>query len=194
MKNTIPGYMTPAECAVLRQLAQSYNRLDAVGVEVGSLHGRSSYELATQMPLGRLICIDGWDGYNSGKHGRSDEWCVANNWPVDGTLCTLEFFEDNVKDCPNITAIKGYSPWVVSTWVEPIDFVFIDALHANPSDWDNIKFWLPKLKPGGTLAGHDFYPGREQWPDVHDNVRKLEHQLDKAVINPANTSIWYFTV
>lgn len=186
--------MTAAECAVLRQLAQSYNQPNAIGVEIGSLHGRSSYELATQMPLGRLFCIDGWDGYNSGKHNRSDEWCIANQWPTNGTLCTMQFFKDNVKDCPNIIAIKGYSPRVVSNWTDQIDFVFIDALHANPSDWDNITFWLPKLKQAGTLAGHDFYPNRQQWPDVHDNVRRLEQQLGKEVTNPANTSIWYFTV
>ena len=194
MTNTIPGYMTPHECAVLRQIAKNYNQPGAIGVEIGSLHGRSSYELATQLSMGRLFCIDGWDGYDSSNGAIKNKNAIENNWPTPGTLCTLEFFKENVKDCTNIIPIKGYSPRVVAKWSDTIDFVFIDALHANPSDWDNITFWLPKLKPGGTLAGHDFYPNRQQWPDVHDNVRKLEQQLGKAVTNPANTSIWYFTV
>jgi predicted O-methyltransferase YrrM len=43
-----------------------------------------------------------------------------------------------------------------------VDFVFIDGAH----DYDNVKAdiaaWLPKLKPDGILAGHDYcanYPG-----------------------------------
>lgn len=36
------------------------------------------------------------------------------------------------------------------------DFVFIDAGHDEASVCADIKAWLPKVKPGGALAGHDY--------------------------------------
>lgn len=36
-----------------------------------------------------------------------------------------------------------------------IDFVFIDGDHEYASVVADIRAWLPKVKPGGTIAGHD---------------------------------------
>lgn len=36
-----------------------------------------------------------------------------------------------------------------------IDFVFIDGEHTYDAVSADIQAWLPKLEPGGTLAGHD---------------------------------------
>ena len=65
MDNKIPGYMTKEECDVLGTLFSRYNFENSIGVEIGSLHGRSSYEISRAIPLGKLYCIDGWDGYDS---------------------------------------------------------------------------------------------------------------------------------
>jgi len=192
MDNKIPGYMTKEECAVLRTLFAQYNSAESIGVEIGSLHGRSSYEISHAIPLGKLYCIDGWDGYDSSSGEYTEEFYNFTNFPKKGTMTTLEFFKENVKDCKNIIPVKGYSPRDIKNWQLKVDFIFLDALHSNPSDWDNIKFWMPKIKAGGCLAGHDFYSDRSQWPDVHDNVRQLETQLQKKVSNPIGTSIWYF--
>jgi len=190
--NTIPGYLTAEECTALREIFEKYNYQGAVGVEIGSLHGRSSVEIAQAIPLGTLYCIDGWDGYDSSSDKFTPEQQRAHCYPTAGTMCTLEFFKQNVGNFKNILTIKGRSPSCVKNWKQPVDFVFLDALHENPSDWDNIEFWLPKIKSGGRFCGHDFYPERTQWPDVHDNVRRLEAQLGKQVTNPKNTSVWYF--
>ena len=36
-----------------------------------------------------------------------------------------------------------------------LDFVFIDACHTYQAVKKDISSWLPKVKPGGILAGHD---------------------------------------
>jgi hypothetical protein len=38
-----------------------------------------------------------------------------------------------------------------------LDFVFLDASNRYPDHLNYIKAWLPKVKPGGVIGGHDFY-------------------------------------
>jgi hypothetical protein len=38
-----------------------------------------------------------------------------------------------------------------------VDFVFVDADHAYESVIRDIRAWLPKLRPGGIIAGHDYF-------------------------------------
>ncbi len=189
----IPGYMTSLELETLKNMFSRYNSKNSIGVEIGSLHGRSSLEIANAIPDGQLYCIDAWSGFDSNNGQFTDEECLLNEFPPKGTLCTLPFFMENVKSCKNITPIKGNSPHVTKHWTTPVDFVFLDALHANPSDWDNISFWLPKIKPGGMLAGHDFYQDQKTFPDVYDNVRRLEKTIGQVSLSP-NTTLWYFVV
>jgi hypothetical protein len=39
---------------------------------------------------------------------------------------------------------------------ESIDIVFIDANHSYESVKNDIDLWLPKVKTGGVLSGHDY--------------------------------------
>jgi hypothetical protein len=48
-----------------------------------------------------------------------------------------------------------------------VSFVFIDANHSEESVSRDIAAWLPKVKPGGVLAGHDW-----PWKSVQAGVRQ----------------------
>ena len=45
-----------------------------------------------------------------------------------------------------------------ASWFEDktVDFVFIDANHDYEHVCGDIRSWLPKIRPGGILAGHDY--------------------------------------
>lgn len=51
-----------------------------------------------------------------------------------------------------------------------LDMIFIDAAHAYEYVSEDIKNWLPKVKVGGIISGHDF---SADWPGVvravHEN-------------------------
>ena len=38
-----------------------------------------------------------------------------------------------------------------------LDLVFIDGLHTYKGVWDDIREWMPKVRAGGILVGHDYY-------------------------------------
>ena len=65
-----------------------------------------------------------------------------------------------------------------------LDFVFIDADHSYASVVTDIALWLPKVKVGGWIGGHDYNP---KWPGV---VRAVDELFGGRVrrVNPG--SIW----
>jgi predicted O-methyltransferase YrrM len=191
--NNIPGYFSGLHQIEAIKLLLKYNHPDCVGVEVGCLHGRSSYAISIAINKGTLYCIDLWNGADYHNPRYSDEMIAQSKLPLKGSYNTKETFLKNTEDRKNIVAIQGSSPEVVKDWTKPIDFIFLDASHINPNDRDNIDFWLPKIKPGGTFLGHDWYEDC-RIPDVNVNVEYMEELLKQKVTIIPKTSIWYFTL
>jgi beta-1,4-mannosyl-glycoprotein beta-1,4-N-acetylglucosaminyltransferase len=125
-------------------------------VEVGSFKGRSSsymaVEIARSLKCIDFDCVDTWQG--SEEHQVGAQFADAD--VIENRL--LEKFIQNMEPA------KGYYRPIQATSLEAsqlydndsIDFVFIDAAH----DYDNVKAdilaWLPKVKPGGIVSGHDW--------------------------------------
>lgn len=82
-----------------------------------------------------------------------------------------------------ITDLKGLS-WEMADHFEDnsVDFVFIDAGHEYESVVKDIKAWLPKIKSGGIISGHDFYNA----PGVGKAVKELIPQFEISSDN-----IWF---
>jgi predicted O-methyltransferase YrrM len=57
---------------------------------------------------------------------------------------------------------------------ESLDAVFIDADHSYEAVKLDIQNWMPKVRRGGILAGHDYVPS---WPGV---VRAVDELLPDA--------------
>jgi predicted O-methyltransferase YrrM len=62
---------------------------------------------------------------------------------------------------------------------ESLDFVFIDACHEYENVITDINAWLPKIRPGGLLCGHD--------KDM-DGVKKATQELSTRLGKPLFTS------
>lgn len=68
-----------------------------------------------------------------------------------------------------------------------VDFVFIDACHEYEYVYADIKSWLPKVKKGGILSGHDYHP------DGSPGVVKAVDEIFGKVNHPTRT-VWEFRV
>lgn len=79
-----------------------------------------------------------------------------------------------------------------------IDFVFIDADHSYKSVKKDILAWLPKVKKGGIIAGHDYehetydeqYINEDGHGDRHHGVIKAVNEIFGAPDHVMTIPIW----
>lgn len=171
----IPGHMTEEELTQIEYLASLVPENGTI-VEMGSLFGRSAVAWAKSChPSVNVYCVD-----------------LFRNVMVNPSVDFYNKFVNNTKDIPNIIPIRAFSPYVFEKQLpDKLDLVFLDAIHTNPSDIDNIRYFLPKIKSGGILCGHDYDSG---WPDVVQNVQMLEKELGVSAQLIADTTIWRFDI
>lgn len=172
----VPGHMSEKELRRIEYLASQVPENGNI-VEIGSLFGRSAVAWAKSChPSVTVYCVD-----------------FFHNIMENPSYSFFEDFLRHTKDIPNIVPVKAFSPYLFETPLPDIkfDIVFLDALHRNPVDIDNIRYFLPKIKTGGILCGHDYEPN---WPDVVENCRVLEREFGVPVTNNPGSSIWEFII
>jgi len=168
----VKGHMYKEELQLIEKLASTKGPNSTI-VEVGTFCGRSAIAWALSSdPSTNVLCFDPF-------------W---EHLDFEGEPCnTWEEFQENTKDIKNIRACRGLVDKDI-WYTEPnkIDIFFIDATHENPVDWDIIYYFLPFIKSGGIVAGHDYTPygsGKTAnsiaWPDVNFNVHRLEEMFDQ---------------
>lgn len=122
---------------------------DAHFVEVGSYYGRSVAFLATQVKLtDKRIRVDAVDIFAYKPRQNASTFRTVMN------LCGL----DDVVRLVELDAVRAAATYADGS----LDFVYLDGDHTYRGTRDAIRAFLPKMKPGGELAGHDYsadYPG-----------------------------------
>ena len=78
------------------------------------------------------------------------------------------------------TLLRGHSP-DLAAGQGPFDFVWIDGDHATDACTADIAAWLPTLKPGGWILGHDI-----NWPTVRAAV---DAAVPGYLVGP--DSVWF---
>jgi hypothetical protein len=116
------------------------------GVEVGTFMGRYAEVLCESNPYLHLTCVDPWVAY-SGYKDYSTQRALTKGYDVAKEKlskynCTLvrEFSLEAAKQFPD-----GF-----------FDFVYIDANHELPWVIQDLYAWIPKVKKGGVISGHDY--------------------------------------
>lgn len=114
-----------------------------VGVHLGKSAAFMAVEIANSNKKIVFDCIDPWDGRNENGHGyhNSLDQFLQNMSPADG------FYN----------AIQDVSPDAANRYQDnSLDFVWIDAIHLYENVRADILAWLPKVKLGGYIGGHDY--------------------------------------
>lgn len=129
------------------------------GAEVGVFKGNTYFHLLEKCPDLKLYGVDLWEAqpekdvqFDLG--GRSYKFDELPKW--------YERIQKQAKPYGDrAILIKSPSAEAASQVADgSLDFVFIDADHLEEGVRADILAWRPKVRPGGTLAGHDIHmPG-----------------------------------
>lgn len=96
----------------------------------------------------------------------------------------LERVKGFLTDFNNITVHSGNACVDFKWWDTPIDLLFNDGPHEEPSLTNAMEHWLPFLKPGGILLIHD---NHVYFPEVQDYVKKLIESEDFYQLDQVDT-------
>lgn len=150
-----------------------------VAVEIGSWQGLSTSAIAELVcPLeGHLYCVDHW----LGSLAEPNELKAAREKDM------FQIFKSNMT---SLGYWERVHPLVMSSMDavrifrdETADMVFIDANHSYEEVLNDITGWLPKVKRGGIICGHDYDKG-------HSGVMRAVVELLKD-FQVMPSCIWY---
>lgn len=185
------GWMNKCDLETIEMLAGRVPEHGTI-VEIGSMFGKSSvcWAMSCSSTV-QIHCIDTFNNNHVPEHSWSDELADQLHFPKAGVIYDMyQLFQENTKRFPNVHQIQAWAPNV--TWDAEIDLFFLDANHKNPNDWNILCKFVPLIKPGGILCGHDY---STSFSDVIDNVRRLEKLLDKEVtLYKQPSSMWSFVI
>lgn len=151
----IEGFLTEAEAVALFRGANR-SGTGATVVEIGSWKGKSTYCLARGLrTAGRIHAIDPFDA--SGEPGSAETYARERR-----ALPLREQFEANIASVRDrIDVHQGYSREFVAAFAS-IDFLLIDGDHSVAGTRFDFESFGPKIRTGGWLAFHDYYPDRPE--------------------------------
>ena len=153
-----------------------------VGAEIGVCHGDNcAHMLGMPNFIKTLLAVDPWVPYPGASWGK-------------------ELQEDHYQ---NVMKMAGGDPRLIvmrRPSVEAaalvadgaLDFVYIDGAHDYENVKADIQAWMPKLRAGGVMSGHDYGdPGPAK--DVKIAVDEVFPKLDGVGI-PGDAGTWWVKI
>ena len=137
-------------------------------VELGCYKGKSTsfigVEIHKQKRDIEFIAVDSFQG---ATNSTDENEFIA----YQGISDFEETYRYNVYPLGNkITTIKALSHEAADMFDdESVDVCFIDAGHSYEAVMNDIEAWLPKIKPNGIMAGHDY----TAWEGVNQAVTEV---------------------
>ncbi len=139
-------------------------------VEIGSYAGESTEIFVKSNKITLLYAIDPWiDNYDPKLNLKTSMVDVK------------KIFDEKMKSYSKVKVLKMTSVEAAKHFSDnSVDVVYIDGDHKYESVKKAIQTWLPKIKNGGLITGHDI---------TSDNVRKaIDELLGDIDIHFADTS------
>jgi hypothetical protein len=90
-------------------------------------------------------------------------------WPGHPDVVSLILDLAHERDLVNLVRSSGQARASCYS-TESLDFVYVDALHTYDDTADILRAYLPKIRPGGVLGGHDY---SDNYPDVRRAVHDV---------------------
>jgi predicted O-methyltransferase YrrM len=146
---------------------------EAEMVEIGCYAGESTSFFAKSGKFKKVYAVDPWlNGYDNKDYA---------SYQVKMTKIE-KIFDEKLADYDFVEKIKDYSVEASSKFEDAsLDLVYIDGCHSYDAVISDIDSWLPKVKPGGYISGHDYF-GKNK-----DRVTEVRKAVDERFASPDKT-------
>jgi len=166
------------------------------GAEIGIWRGEMSEHLLRLLPCLFLVMVDQWEpGRECSKSYRqSGDWLSRQSrskvQQAKKEAHRRTDFAAGRRAIWHTTSLEAAQTIEAAS----LDFVFIDAEHTYEAVTADIEVWLPAIKPGGLLSGHDYSPPGELspkgWPGV---VRAVDEFVERSglTLDRGEQATWF---
>jgi len=146
-----------------------------IGAEIGVKEGRFISHLLMHNNQLCMYAIDPWEPQPLGNETYT-EWDFKKIF--DDYRQKVNIFG------PRVIELRNYSFDAAKLIPDnSLDFVFIDAQHDYDSCKKDIDLFLPKIKQGGLISGHDYEPN---FPGVIKAVKESFKEFSTG-----NNAVWW---
>jgi len=177
-RHIIEGGLSDEDSLALSDLVQSLKGNNLQIAEIGSWRGCSTSILASEVVNrgGTVFAIDHWKG-NEGTNSA----LIASRYNI------YFLFKENMRVLgvwDVIRPMRMSSQKAVLHFEDAsLDLVFLDGDHRYQCIKQDILSWLPKIKPGGILCGHDAETYYSKWGEKEHKLIN-EHLDDDSIRVP----------
>jgi predicted O-methyltransferase YrrM len=183
--NTIQGWCTFTDFykQVVDQAKSDFHIVE-VGVWKGMSAAYMAVEIINSGKKIRFDCIDTWEGSEEHIDPKSpfyEPLLLQKDGLYNHFLSNIEPVKDviNVIRKSSLDASLDYED-------KSINCVFIDAAHDYDNALKDINAWLPKIKSGGILTGHDI---------AYEPVKTAVYDaLGSGILTIQSQDVWIFKV
>jgi len=129
----------------------------SVGAEIGVYRGAMSKQLFKRIPGLKLYMVDRWKVYSKAERIASPKTRIAR-------ISERRTWKKIKAEAVAIAKSHKGARLIVDDSVAAaakiadasLDFIFIDGDHSYEGVQRDLLAWMPKVKPGGWLMGHDY--------------------------------------
>lgn len=153
------------------------------GIEVGVAEGKFSEAMCLTIPGLKLSSVDPW---KVGDDHRSRQ--------IGQKLADQRYEEAKARLNPhNVQIVKNTSMEAVRAFADGMhDFVYIDGCHEFDYVMQDIIEWSKKVRPGGIVAGHDYYHFKHAGVMQAVEVYTMMHSIHEWFVTDERTPSFFW--
>lgn len=142
---------------LIRRNLGSRSRID--GIEVGVWRGETSAKLLAGIPSLCLLMVDRWQVYKKSEPSRTLKKATADHMAraMQESIRRTDFAAGR-----RVIIIADSVEAAVLLTPKSFDFCFLDADHSYQGVKGDLLAYLPLIKRGGLLIGHDYNSGYDK--------------------------------
>lgn len=146
---------SPVRCAVGRvEFSRLCKDLGFTrGAEIGVWKGKWSAHLCKDNPALEMLCVDLWGTYDTYNDSRNQQDKLDESYRE--AVAVLAPYRCTILREASLKAAQRVPDG-------SLDFVYVDANHGEAFVRQDLEAWVPKVRPGGIISGHDYITRAEK--------------------------------